>query len=202
MRERLILLIIQVLALSGCQTLRRGDLLFHVVAEGNAITDVTPGMIDHVAICLGGDSVVEALPRKGVTTTPLHEVLSREGGEYVRGRVRGADSRRSLQRAMGYLQRPYDSLYLEGNEAVYCSELVVLSYVDRRGRQLLRQVPMTFRDSMGQIGAYWQQLYGRHQMQVPEGAPGSNPSELSQRREVKMGRIIKKLKKNVRASRI
>ena len=176
--------------LMGCGSLRKGDLLFHVASKGNHITEVTPGMIDHVAICLGHDSVIEALPRQGVTTTPLHMVLSREEGYYIRGRVRGADGRRSTEQALRYLGLPYDSLYLEDNEAVYCSELVVMSLVDRRGRRLLQQVPMTFRDSTGQIGSYWQQFYSRQGMDVPEGAPGSNPSELSQRKRV----IIKKLK--------
>ena len=70
-------------------------------------------------------------------------------------------------------------------------KLVVMSIVDSEGRRLLGQVPMTFRDSTGRIGSYWQQLYSRHGMRVPEGAPGSNPSELAQRKGV----IIKKLKR-------
>jgi hypothetical protein len=73
-----------------------GDLLFHVTKTGNAITDVTPGMIDHVAIVI----------------------------------------------------------------------------------------------SEGQITPYWQQFYKEHGMEVPEGWPGSNPGELSQRQEVRIkGRL-------------
>ena len=177
--------------LTGCQTLRRGDLLFHASPQGNHITDVTPGMLDHVAIYLGDGLVVEALPRKGVTISELPVVLTREDGCYYIGRVQGADRRHSTERALRYGGLPYDSLYLEGNDAVYCSELVVMSIVDSEGRRLLGQVPMTFRDSTGRIGSYWQQLYSRHGMRVPEGAPGSNPSELAQRKGV----IIKKLKR-------
>lgn len=44
-----------VILLSSCQSLSMGDLLFHVVEKGNAITDVTPGMIDHVAIVISKD---------------------------------------------------------------------------------------------------------------------------------------------------
>ena len=176
--------------LMGCGSLRKGDLLFHVASKSNHITEVTPGMIDHVAICLGHDSVIEALPKQGVVTTPLHTVLNREEGYYVKGRVRRADGSRSAEQALRYLGLPYDSLYLEDNEAVYCSELVVMSLVDKQGRRLLQQVPMSFRDSTGQISRYWQQFYSQRGMEVPEGAPGSNPSELSQRKRV----IIKKLK--------
>lgn len=175
----------------SCRRLQPGDLIFHVVGTGNAITAVTPGGIDHVGIYLGRDSVIEAIPREGVVITPLRAVLSREPGCYVAGRVGKADRRRSIAEARSYLGRRYDSLYLAGNDAVYCSELVLLAYTDRYGTPLLQPVPMTFRDSTGRIPDHWVQLYSRHQMDVPEGLPGSNPGELARRWQV---RIIKKLK--------
>ena len=77
------------LLLTSCATLHTGDLLFHVTERGNAITDVTPGMIDHVAIVLSRDSVIEAVGR-GVVTTPL-DSLRHQSGYYIIGRVRQAD---------------------------------------------------------------------------------------------------------------
>ena len=76
------------LVFNSCQTLslREGDLLFHVVATGNAITEVTPGMIDHVAIVVSKDSVIEAVGR-GVKTTPLDSLRNQEG-YYLVGRVK------------------------------------------------------------------------------------------------------------------
>lgn len=47
---------LSVLLLTSCSSsLHVGDLLFHVTKTGNAITDVTPGMIDHVAIVISKD---------------------------------------------------------------------------------------------------------------------------------------------------
>ena len=169
---------------TSCSSLRSGDLLFHVVERPNHITSVTSGETDHVAVCLGRNAVIEAIPGRGVVVTPLDTLLQREAGYYVRGRVKGASRRRSVRRAQACLGLPYDSLFLPDNEAVYCSELVVRSYVDRHDRQLLEQVPMTFTDSTGRIPDFWQQLYARHGMQVPQGTPGSNPSELSRRSAV------------------
>ena len=175
---------------ASCCSLRRGDLLFHVVTADTPITLVTPAGIDHVAIYAGHDSVVEALPRVGVVTTPLHSLVSRDGGSYLRGRVRHAHRRRSVSCALSYVGQPYDSLYLPGADAIYCSELVLLSFVDHHSTPLLTTVPMTFRDSTGAIPQYWTDLYARHGMAVPEGAPGSNPGELSQRKEITvMGRL-------------
>ena len=168
---------------------RPADLLFHVAATENAITAVTPGMIDHVAIMISADSVIEAVG-KGVVTTPL-DSLRKQKGYYLYARVRHADRQRSIANARRYLGQPYDSLYLPDNEAVYCSELVLLSFVNKRGKPIFQPVPMTFRDSTGQIPSHWLELYERNGIAVPEGEAGSNPAELSQRKIVKIvGKLL------------
>ena len=174
--------------LVGCSPLHTGDLLFHIVSQGNAITDVTPGMIDHVAIVMSRDSVIEAVG-KGVKTTPI-DSLRQQDGYYLMARVKGADSKQSLRNALQYLGRPYDRLYLPNNDAIYCSELVQLSFVDKHGKRLFSPIPMSFHDATGRITDYWRQFYAKHQLEVPEGEPGTNPGELSQRTNVKFrGRL-------------
>ena len=168
---------------------RPADLLFHVAEADNAITAVTPGMIDHVAIMISADSVIEAVG-KGVVTTPL-DSLRKQKGYYLYARVRHADRQRSIANARRFLGQPYDSLYLPDNEAVYCSELVLLSFVNKRGKPIFQPVPMTFRDSTGQIPSHWLELYERNGIAVPEGEAGSNPAELSQRKIVKIvGKLL------------
>ncbi len=168
---------------------RPADLLFHVAATENAITAVTPGMIDHVAIMISADSVIEAVG-KGVVTTPL-DSLRKQKGYYLYARVRHAGRQRSIANARRFLGQPYDSLYLPDNEAVYCSELVLLSFVNKRGKPIFQPIPMTFRDSSGQIPTYWQEFYERNGIAVPEGEAGSNPAELSQRKIVKIvGKLL------------
>ena len=174
--------------LASCQSLSTGDLLFHVVEKGNAITDVTPGMIDHVAIVLSKDSVIEAVG-SGVKTTPLDSLRQQEG-YYIIGKVRGVDPILSVANARRYLGRPYDRLYLPDNDAIYCSELVLFSMVDKEGHRLLSPIPMSFHDASGRITPYWQQFYKEQGMEVPEGWPGSNPGELSKRKMVRIkGRL-------------
>lgn len=168
---------------------RPADLLFHVAATENAITAVTAGMIDHVAIMISADSVIEAVG-KGVVTTPL-DSLRKQKGYYLYARVRHADRQRSIANARRFLGQPYDSLYLPDNETVYCSELVLLSFVNKHGKPIFQPVPMTFRDSTGQIPSHWLELYERNGIAVPEGEAGSNPAELSQRKIVKIvGKLL------------
>lgn len=177
---------VAVYALAGCRSpqLQTADLLFHVTETHNAITAVTPAMIDHVAIVISRDSVIEAVG-KGVVTTPL-DSLRQQNGYYLVGRVDNVDWQKTIANARRYLGQPYDTLYLPDNAAIYCSELVLLAFVDQHGHPIFQPVPMTFRDSTGQIPSHWLELYERNGLAVPEGHPGSNPAELSQRKELRI----------------
>ena len=176
------------MAMMSCQTYRAGDLLFHIASEGNAITDVTPGMVDHVAIVATKDSVIEAVG-SGVKMTPI-DSLRRQDGYYLVGKVIDADRKKSIAHARQYIGRRYDRLYLKDNEDIYCSELVQFSFVDHQGKPIFTPIPMSFHDSTGKITDYWKNFYEKEGLEVPEGEPGTNPGELSQRENVRItGRL-------------
>ncbi len=172
--------------------LRDCDLLFVVAPIANAITEVTKGRhslpIDHVAIFFWKDSqpmVIEA-NYKGVVQRPLNEFLH-ESSMILVGRVKGdLDKPASLQRAHEFLGRPYDYVYLPGNEAIYCSELVQLSYAGHDGKLFFPPIPMSFHDDDGVITPFWSDFYSRRALDVPEGVSGTNPGELSRRKCVRI----------------
>ncbi len=181
------------------------DLLFHVPTTDNAITDVTTGIdnsrIDHVAIFFKDNSngnkynknVIEAI-EKGVVITSIDDFLSREGDVLV-GRIKTLlDRKQSIENARQHLNKPYDYLYLENNDSIYCSELVLFSFVNHNEEKIFHPIPMTFRDANGNIPEYWTQLYKDHNMEVPEGKNGSNPAELSRRKEIKIKYLKQQLK--------
>lgn len=169
---------------AAAQHLRAGDLLFHVAGRPSAITQVRTDQIEHVAIALGRDSVIEATHR-GVVVTPIDSLP--KDGYYLIGRVRGSvDRQRTIANARQYLGRAYDFVFLPDNDDIYCSELVQLSYVNRKGERIFPTVPMSFHDATGRIIDYWKQFYAKRGMEVPEGLPGSHPSELAKRPNVKI----------------
>ena len=170
--------------------LREGDLLFVVNRSGNAITQVTSGLdslpIDHVAVFhrIGGEDglpyVIEAVPRRGVTLTPLDSVAGGgEGGSVIACRVANLDAAASVRAALRYVGAPYDHFFVPDAEAIYCSELVQLCYVDEAGEAVFDTIPMSFHDASGRITDYWRQHYAAVGLDVPEGAPGTNPGQLS-----------------------
>lgn len=198
-------------------TLQSGDLLFCIEPAdggglGEAITSVTEGVeaqaISHVAIYLGSRQgegaaadgerwVIEAVPDGGVRLTRLEEFMENVGSDalgeplVIGGRLRDTtDVSMMLERAMLYLGRPYDFLYEASDSAIYCSELVQISYLRSDGRAVFPTIGMTFRDASGQTAPYWLELYAQHGREVPEGEPGTNPGQLSREPSLEIFRVM------------
>lgn len=175
----------------AAHVLHEGDLLFCCSDTANAITDVTVGveglMIDHVAVlhCLddGSPCVIEAV-KPAVRMTPLDTFMSENSCVLV-GRVNvDFDVAVSVERCLAMLGKPYDDLFLPGDSALYCSELVQMNYVTASGELVFGTIPMSFHDETGEITDYWNDFYYSRGMAVPEGEPGTNPGELSRRPQV------------------
>jgi predicted small secreted protein len=195
--------------------LREGDLMFVVTPGGDAITEVTQGVdqlkIDHVAIVHhSGDSIyaLEAIGT-GVCLTPIDTFMLRATPfdekrlnscsdiekcsittakpMVIVGRLNDTTGvSQSVTRAMKYLGRPYDYYFKPDDKEIYCSELVQISYLDKDGKQIFKPIPMSFHDAKGKVTEFWKKYYAKHGLEVPEGAPGSNPGEMSRRDVLKI----------------
>ena len=180
--------------------LREGDLLFCCTDTANAITAVTSGVedlpIDHVAVFhrIGGVEgipyVIEAV-KPAVRLTPI-DIFLCNNHHVVVGRVKvDFDLPQSVRRCLAMVGKPYDDLYLPGDSAIYCSELVQLNFRSVSNQPVFEPVPMSFHDITGRVTDYWREFYAQRGMTVPEGAPGTNPGELSRRQEVNIiGKIL------------
>lgn len=168
--------------------IEEGDLLF-VLAAGNdpiVAATVRDGRLNanHVGIAHRDDdgrlAVVEARPARGVVITPVDSFMARARDRVVVKRlVDTCGVAAMVSRAMTYVGRPYDDLFMLDEQEVYCSELVWLSYVRPDGRRVFDLVPMSFHDVEGNILDFWTKYYASRGIRVPAGAPGTNPSQLS-----------------------
>ncbi|MEM8866193.1 MAG: YiiX/YebB-like N1pC/P60 family cysteine hydrolase [Planctomycetota bacterium] len=173
-----------------------GDLLFtQIGSPGNAISAVTEGYrgarVNHVGVIVEtnlGTFVLEAFPPE-VRLTNLQVFIRRSNDHLENPRYMAA---RLLQEHLDILpaaisygleQRdvPYDSRYLTDEAALYCSELVVDMFKNaNNGIPFFPESPMSFRDlETGEVHDYWVRYYDYFGMDVPEGAPGSNPGDIS-----------------------
>ncbi len=189
----LVLAALAALAAAGLHrpyALRPGDLLFQVSEGGmsEAIETATAGDYSHVGFLDGSwtGHVWEAVPDRGVVRTPLRQFL-REAAKDPDGRpmvtvfrVRdGLDARDAVRRARALSGRPYDFAFMPGDSTLYCSELVYECFRDTAGSPLFSPIPMTFKGPDGEILPYWIKHYEAMGLSVPEGAPGTNPNDLS-----------------------
>lgn len=168
--------------------LRPGDLLFYrdTAGMGAAVREST-GEYTHVALVESvGDTVwiIDATQKYGVSRRPFlrkrndmrpyPDIYRVEHGCYNIDSV--------LSRARSFVGQPYDNAFLPNNGALYCSELIYEVFLDdcsAKGRHLFETKPMNWRDKEGKIPQYWQEHFKKLEMEVPEGVPGTNPTDMS-----------------------
>ncbi len=187
--------------LNGPGKLRDFDLLFVVAQQPNAITDVTQGAagyeVEHVGVFLRENGVMKVIEAvyEGVREIE-YEQFSQDASCILVGRLsKSLDKQKTRNNLKELVGRPYDFVFLPGSDAIYCSELVSESYVDKKGRQVFSPVPMSFHDESNNVTPYWKDFYSRRGMDVPEGKPGTNPGELSRRENVKIKYMIRNFAK-------
>jgi hypothetical protein len=167
---------------------QRCDLLFFrdTAGMGGAVQACT-GQYSHVAIVESvGDTVwiIDATPQYGVARRPF---IYNPGDSQPFPDVYEIDGAFNeydvLERARSFIGQPYDHAFRPNNKALYCSELIyecfLNDYKDKGDNHLFEAKPMNWRDANGKIPPYWKKHFKELHIPVPEGVPGTNPSDLS-----------------------
>ena len=180
-----------------------GDLLFQAEKSSElneAIAGVTCGesaiRYTHVGIVsIENDTVfvIEATPPE-VCKTPLNTFLLRStqlNGQPVVtvGRLKQEYHEtipQAIANAKKLLGKPYDYIYSPDNDAYYCSELVMFSFLNQQNEPLFEPVNMNFRDADGNVPAYWTGHFEKYNAEIPEKRSGSNPGDLSKSNKIEI----------------
>jgi photosystem II stability/assembly factor-like uncharacterized protein len=167
--------------------LRPGDLLFFSEegAMDNAIKAST-GQYTHVAMVesLGQRDtvwIIDATQKHGVSRRPYIFKIDNHPDVYrvdFRAAFYADDA---IRRARSFIGQPYDNAFLPDNGALYCSELIYECYRDiaDSDTHLFESKPMNWRDANGKLPDYWKKHFKELGIPVPEGVPGTNPTDLS-----------------------
>lgn len=186
----------------GCQTedfhLKEGDLLFQKWETSDfskAINAVTEGYdghdFAHVGMVINDHNtlkVFEATMKNGVGLTPLdtflYASLTQEGKPNIAvGRLK-MEYKEAIPTindwVLGQLEKPYDTLFIYGNDKYYCSELIHDAFNINSGDTIFNLAPMTFKDpGTGNYFPIWVDYYRSYNFPIPEGEPGINPGLMS-----------------------
>jgi len=188
------------------QQFQTGDLLFQVGSSSgmnDAIATAT-GQETHIPythvgiIYVENDTVfvIEATSPE-VTKTLLDAFLLRsahvDGKPVVTVRRLIEEYReiipQAIVRAKSLLGKPYDYIFSPDNDAYYCSELVLVSFLNRHGEPIFETISMNFRDADGNLPAFWIEHFEKHNAEIPENRPGSNPVDLSKSDKIEIVKI-------------
>lgn len=171
--------------LQGQQTpLQPGDLLFYEDTAGmGAAVQESTGHYTHVAmVAETGDTVwiVDATQRYGVSRRPFLRQPgdSRPYPDAYRLTI-PFDTAAVIGRAKSFVGQPYDNAFLPDNGKMYCSELIYECFLDAVGNHLFEAKPMNWRDKEGRLPEYWKKHFEELGIPVPEGVPGTNPTDMS-----------------------
>lgn len=165
---------------------KSGDLLFCLRQHSDmekAISSST-GEYTHVAIVevdsTGQVWIIEASGDNGVHRVPYNRWSYCTFGAFSAYRLNVPfDTAAVIARAKSFLGQPYDDSFLPDNGQMYCSELVYEAYLDAAGNHLFKNQPMNFRNKRGKMPKYWKKHFRKLGIAIPEGVPGTNPSDMS-----------------------
>lgn len=182
----LLTLLLVITAKAQQRNLQSGDLLFLNENKSDmekAITAST-GEYTHVALVERDSAndvwVIEASPKEGVQRISFCQFEKDNSINFSKGicdiyrLTVPFDTVAVMARAKSLIGKPYDNTFLPDNGAYYCSELIEVAFDG-----LFKSKPMNWRDADGNLPDYWQKHFEKLGMPVPEGVPGTNPTDLS-----------------------
>ena len=193
-------------------SLQTGDLIFvgipadYSLEEDSmdaAITQATgtPDSLNliHVAIAEVEDGqtwIIDATIKYGVDRHPLDTFLTqftlKDGSLPVFEVMRLKDDHvaaTAVERAKTFVGTPYDVAFLPENGALYCTELVQVSYLTDDGTRLFPSAPMNFKNAEGEFPIYWQQLFALIGQSIPQDIPGTNPQAMATDPQLKLVKV-------------
>ena len=118
--------------------------------------------------------LIDATQKHGVARRPLEKTFANRMPVEIYRLTVPFDTATVITRAKALIGKPYDNAFLPGNDAYYCSELIQVVF-----DSLFKSKPMNWRDKEGKLPEYWKKHFEKLGMPVPEGVPGTNPTDMS-----------------------
>lgn len=180
----LVLLMGVLLPLWSCAQ-KTGDLLFvrSQSSDMEKAISASTGDYTHVALVVrdtnGVPWVFEATRPDGVKRSPFFAWNNEYAQQYDVFRLTiPFDTADVAASAYNFLGWPYDETFLPDNDALYCSEFIYECFW-KNDKHLFEAKPMNWCDANGNLPTYWIEHFQKLGIPVPEGVPGTNPTDLS-----------------------
>lgn len=160
--------------------LQNGDLLFmRDNSEFSKAIIETTKEYSHVGMFFDG-MIYHASRKNGVVKQKLEDFFSEGNWDVDIFRYPEIDCEIVQERAEKYLGCDYNQSFYPDNGCFYCSQYIaeILPIFD--------SVPMKFNDNKNDVSDYWKKYYEELGLDVPVGVLGTNPSQISKCKKIKL----------------
>lgn len=181
---------------SECYPLKAGDLLFQVNKSNELVDAISNSTISsgkfsysNVGILIEENNelyIIAASTVNGVEIMQLETFLDKSATTtdnkpmVIAKRLKDTSLiSKSIERAKALVGQPFDFAFAPDNNAIYGSELVYESYLDKNNNPIFAAHQMFFRDSTGSTSPLWISFFDSYNMEVPIGEYGTNPNDMA-----------------------
>ncbi len=164
--------------------LKDGDLLFMSDSSEMSLNiQKSTGKFSHVAIYFS-PYIFHASFKYGVVKQSPGDFFSEEKRIVFVYRYSLINLKKVKAEAEKYLGLPYNYSFLPDDKGFYCSEYIATIL------PIFETVPMKFSDEKNEVSPFWKEYYEKLDIKVPLNVEGTNPTQLSECKELKfMGKL-------------
>lgn len=148
--------------------------------------------IDHVALLIEKNKVIEATPENGVAIVEFKEFLNKSKVVFAVNIKNKTVEKNALKISKHFLGKGYNHTFEPDNTTIYCSQLITESFLYSDGSRYFLLNPMNFLNEYGDFIPYWVSYYKQYNKKIPQGVMGSHPKQLFIRKN--LFRKIKRIK--------
>lgn len=180
--------------------IKAGDLVFYQPKNFlksnfiSAITESSPTDMSfyHVAMVARAETdvieLIEADSQKGVIVTEHKNICNTHGlfsdVEVSRANLPDEEIKQAIDISINLVGSEYNDLFSpdfinsKGNKSFYCSQIIQYAFNLAALNNIFPDIPMSFRDSKGEISNYWKEYYATRLSPIPQDEPGTHPASI------------------------
>lgn len=134
--------------------------------------------INHSALVLKNNKVIEATSENGVVITSIKDFLNKSK-IVIAVNIKDRNIEKfAVKNALKFLGKKYNYTFEPNEDGLYCSQLITESFLDENGNRYFLLHKMNFLDEKGEIIPYWVEYYKKYGKNIPQGEYGSHPKQL------------------------
>lgn len=151
---------------------------FGQAVSNSAINNIDNLAINHTALALKKNKVMEATPENGVTIVKLKDFLKKSKIVFAVSIKDKAVEKNAIENSKKFIGKRYNYTFEPDNDGIYCSQLITESFLYSNGNRYFSLHPMNFLNENGVFIPFWVEYYKKYNSEIPQSVPGSHPKQL------------------------